>query len=111
MNARNLLGTTIGVALAAVTLVASGQSSTGGATSPAPAAATAPAAKPGATHAAHHKHAHHAASHKTTHHAANAGATSAAGGDYHAALKSCVSGPASQRDSCLDSAIARYGRS
>ena len=30
---------------------------------------------------------------------------------YRSALRSCVEGPAAQRDTCLDSAIARYGRS
>jgi len=29
---------------------------------------------------------------------------------YRAALRRCVTGPASQRDSCLDDAIARYAR-
>ncbi|HET9668174.1 MAG TPA: hypothetical protein VFQ93_01100 [Casimicrobiaceae bacterium] len=29
---------------------------------------------------------------------------------YRAALRACVTGPASQRDSCLDDAISRYAR-
>jgi hypothetical protein len=30
---------------------------------------------------------------------------------YQMALRHCAQGPIGQRDSCLDSAIARYGRS
>jgi len=30
---------------------------------------------------------------------------------YRSALRSCVQGPEGQRDSCLDGAIARFGRS
>ena len=59
---------------------------------------------------------HHASTHKSTraHHEHQASTPSASSGNelaYRAALKSCVEGPAGQRDSCLDGAIMRFSRS
>lgn len=74
---------------------------------PAPAAAsksTMGAMKHGAKTHATAKKAHHA-SHKMSMSESN-NADSA----YRAALRQCVTGPTSQRDSCLDQAIERYGR-
>jgi hypothetical protein len=109
MNARNVLAAAIGVVVGAMVPMAYGQSSAGGAPPPAAAAGTAATTKPGA---AHHKHdaAHHS-SRAMRHHPAQASAAAMRDGEYHAALRSCVSGPSAQRDSCLDDAIARHGRS
>ena len=55
---------------------------------------------------AHHMKREHAARHRM-HEASNA-ATSADSA-YKAALRRCVTGPESSRDSCLDQAISQYG--
>lgn len=61
----------------------------------------------------HHKH--HAASHKSSNmqHKSMASARSRGSEEtaYQMALRHCVEGPMAQRDSCLDSAVMRYGRS
>jgi hypothetical protein len=42
---------------------------------------------------------------------ARTASTKAAETPYRAALKQCVQGPASQRDSCIDQAVSQYGHS
>jgi hypothetical protein len=74
----------------------------------------------GTTHKQHkqHKHQkhqkHHAVSHNRSHsHGATMAVASAASNGettYRAALRKCVEGPKARRDSCLDDAIARFGR-
>ena len=56
--------------------------------------------------AAHHMARGHAARHRM-HEASNA--TTSADSAYKAALRRCVTGPESARDSCLDQAISQYG--
>jgi len=61
--------------------------------------------------------AHATGKHAMTHHAKRHGSQASANAEtsgpdsqYKAALRQCVTGPASQRDSCLDQAISRYAR-
>jgi hypothetical protein len=58
------------------------------------------------TGAAHHMARGHTARHRM-HEASNA--TTSADSAYKAALRRCVTGPESARDSCLDQAISQYG--
>ena len=63
----------------------------------------------------HQKHQkHHTVSHNRSHRhgATMAVASAASNGEttYRAALRKCVEGPKARHDSCLDDAIARFGR-
>jgi len=65
-------------------------------------------------HSAHQHsrhHAAHASGHKHPAHTTAAAPASSQDAAYQTALRSCVEGPAGQRDSCLDGAISRFGRS
>ena len=75
------------------------------------------AAPPSTTTAspAHARAQHATKKHATAHHAMRHGkqtSAEATGTDtaYKAALRRCVTGPESARDSCLDQAISQYGR-
>ena len=70
--------------------------------------------KPEAAKTAAHKNTHHnGTSHRASrpHHTHKASAASPEETGYRAALKNCAEESASERDGCLDSAIARFGRS
>ena len=103
----------LAVALSALALGVQAQQPAGTAPS-----AAAPAAHSAKAPPAHAKKPHAAtAQHKTrhtstkTHRQAMAGAESSAPDSaYKAALRRCVTGPESARDSCIDAAIAQYGR-
>ena len=120
MNLRNVYPVGLGVCLTLLALSAGGQTATGnpshsaagqGAAATANAPSSDSAGKSKTAAASTHKH--HAPAHHTTH-AKHEQAAAASGNQetaYRTALKSCVAGPAGQRDRCLDDAIARYGRS
>lgn len=121
MNARILTRSILGGCILALAFGTAAQA-TGSKASQTSAAAEKPAATSttsgsGETaKATMHKHSqHHATSHSSspTHHKHMASAPAAGNQEttYRAALKSCVEGPAGQRDSCLDNAIMRFGRS
>lgn len=102
----------LAVALSALTLAAHAQQPAN--TAPSGTSATAPSenAQPGHADNAHAT-AKHAMSHHAKRHASHASATMETSGpdsQYKAALRQCVTGPASQRDTCLDRAISRYAR-
>jgi len=79
----------------------------GASTSAASSATSAQPAQAKPKHAARKHSATHGAMH---HHATMArGETAGADSAYRAALRDCVTGPASERDRCLDQAISRYG--
>ena len=116
----------LGFTLAIFSMSAMGQVNYGKAPSPAtapaaPEAATAPAPEGTATmtapaHAKHagkmHTHSAHHMTPSTAESIASPVAMSGTGDPaYHAALKQCIAGPETQRDSCLDDAIARYSHS
>lgn len=102
----------LAVGLAALALGANAQPASNTPSGSAPAAHESGQAKAttGATGkhlgAAHHMARGHAARHRM--HEASNGATSADSA-YKAALRRCVTGPESARDSCLDQAISQYG--
>jgi hypothetical protein len=123
MNSRSMYPVGLGVCLALLALTAAGQTTTSSsshattapnkaatanstANAPTGAATTAPAS--GAKK-------HHSTTHQQMHHEPQSmGAASAAGSResaYRAALRTCVAGPAAQKERCLDDAIARHGRS
>jgi hypothetical protein len=113
MKARIAYPAGLGVCLAALALAASGQTSSGNQTH-----ATTDAAKTATGNAAvnsssnpdqHHATAHHRSNTKQKH-MARASPSDYRETAYSAALKQCVMGPTGQRDSCLDGAIARFGR-
>lgn len=92
------------LSLGAIAQPANSQSSTTPGTEPST------ATKPSTTHAMrHHAPMHHAA--KMRHERKMSMASENESGDsaYRAALRRCVTGPESQRDACLDQAIAQYG--
>ena len=68
----------------------------------------------GTTHKQHKHQKHHTVSHNRSHsHGATMAVASAASNGettYRAALRKCVEGPKARSDSCLDDAIARFGR-
>jgi len=101
----------LAVAAAAVALGANAQAATNAPSATAPTAKTSQqSTTTGATakHAGakHHSMRAHAARHRM--HEASNGATGADSA-YKAALRRCVTGPESARDSCLDQAISQYG--
>lgn len=119
MNLRSMYPTGLGIVLTLLALSAAGQSTTGkaseAATTPkttatanATSAGTDTAAAPASGARKHNSTAHHQAHPK---HQPMASAGGDRDSDYRAALKSCVAGPAGQKDRCLDDAIARFGRS
>lgn len=110
----------LGVCLTLLALSAGGQTPTGnpsqsatgqGAAATANAPSSDSAGKPKPPAASTHKH--HASAHHPTHvkHDQAAAANGNQETAYRTALKSCVAGPAGQRERCLDDAIGRYGRS
>jgi len=115
----------LGFTIAIFSMSAIGQVNYGTAPSPgtpqaAPAAAPAAESSDATTNApankmhAGTKHAHHARNMTPSASTSAAPPVAMSGtGDpaYHAALKQCIAGPDSQRDSCLDDAIARYSHS
>ena len=118
MNLKSVYPVGLGVCLTLLALSAGGQTATG---NPSPAAtgqgAAATANAPSSESAGKSKtaaastHKHHA-THHATHTKHDQPATSGyRETPYRTALRSCVTGPAGQRDRCLDDAIARYGRS
>lgn len=119
MNLRNAYRVGLGVCLPLLALSASGQAATGnpsqsatgqGAAATANAPKSDSASKPKTAAASTHKH--HAPAHHTTHAKYDQAATASSHETaYRTALRSCVAGPAGQRERCLDDAIARYGRS
>ena len=121
MDARILAGSIVGawafaMALGAAAQTTGSQSAQTSAPADKPAATGTPAASSGAAKATKHKHPqHHAASKSASHghdkHIASAPTAGSQDSAYRAALRGCVTGPATLRDSCVDSAIARYGRS
>ena len=121
MNSRSMYPIGLGIVLAVLALSAAGQSTTGKASDAAmapkaTATANATSAGTGTTTAPtsgakkHHSTAHHQAHAK---HQPMAAASPAGEQDsaYRAALETCVAGPTSQKDRCLNDAIARFGRS
>lgn len=121
MKTRIVYPAGIGVCLSLLALSVGGQTTSGNpspaATSPTKtataspttsAATKAPAASASTTQK-HHATAHHHSKAQHNHMAA-ASPTENQETAYHAALKQCVAGPAGQRESCLDGAIARFGR-
>jgi hypothetical protein len=74
-----------------------------------PASANEPAKASTATHHKKHKTSHAKTAAKQP---AMADSRMATGNDtpYRMALKQCVQGPAANKDSCIDNAIARFGR-
>ena len=103
----------LAVGLSALALAAQAQQPT--ATTP---AKNAPAAQSsnGGTQPAHAKTKHATHTRAPAHHAMRHGnqatadnETTNADSAYKSALRQCVTGPQSSRDSCLDQAIARYG--
>ena len=108
----------LGVCLTLLALSAGGQTATGNpsqsatgqgaaATANAPSSHSAPKPKTAAA-STHKHHATHPATHTKHDQPATSGYRET---PYRTALRSCVAGPAGQRDRCLDDAIARYGRS
>jgi len=100
----------LAVALSALTLSVQAQQ-------PANAAPSGTSAQGSNAQAAHADNAHatrkHAMAHHAKRHGSQASANAEASGSdsaYKAALRQCVTGPAAQRDSCLDQAISRYAR-
>lgn len=124
MNSKDACTLGLGVCVSLLALSAAGQTATGNPPAAAPQGAAATASAPAsdsagkakAAHPSTHKH-HASAHHASAHHAKHTKHehVTAAGGHqetaYQTALKSCVAGPAGQRDRCLDDAIARYARS
>ena len=97
----------LGVCLTFLALSASGQTATGNSSPAATGSSTmAPA---GSTHQ-HHAMAHHQTHAKHMHMGMGESGSNQEGA-YRSALKGCVAGPPTQRDGCLDDAIARFGRS
>ena len=91
-------------------------SSTGATAEKAPASGEATSNQAAASkHSAHQHPRHHATGHASGHkqpvHTSAAAPASSQDAAYQTALRSCVEGPAGQRDSCLDSTISRFGRS
>lgn len=121
MKTRIVYPAGIGVCLSLLALSVGGQTTVGsplpGATastktataSPTTSAASKVPAASASTTQEHHAAAHHQSKAKHKHMAA-ASPTESQETAYHAALKQCVAGPAGQRESCLDGAIARFGR-
>ena len=107
MKSASLCPAALGVCLTFLALSAGAQTVTGNAS---------PAATGSSTmaHAAS-THKHHAMAHHQTHakHMHTGARASGSNQDeaYRSALKSCVAGPQTQRDGCLDDAIARFGHS
>jgi hypothetical protein len=101
-----------GVCLAVLALSVGGQTTTGNQAHVTTDATKTATANPTATSASnstqHHATAHHQG--KAKHKNMSAATPGNEEATYQAALKQCVVGPVAQRDSCLDSAIARFGR-
>ena len=95
----------VGIALAALSLGVPAQQPAAAA----PTSTTGQHAMAGKHMTNEHKASGHA---KATHGMRNTASAEGATADspYKAALRRCVTGPESQRDSCLDQAIAQYGR-
>ena len=114
MKTRIVCSAAAGVCLTLIALSAGGQTTTGNTSSATPTASSPSvsgksAVTPGSSTQKHHAATHHQSKAKHQHTAA----ASPVGNQetaYQAALKQCVAGPAAQRESCLDSAIARFGR-
>jgi len=118
MNARILTRSIFGPCILALALGTGAAQATSNKASDTSSAtpATSTTSNSGESKATMHKHSrHHAASHNSSHTNHKHVASATTGGDqetaYRAALKSCVEGPAAQRDNCLDDAIVRYGGS
>jgi hypothetical protein len=114
VKTRIVCSAAVGACLTLIALSAGGQTTTGNTSSATTTASTASAAgksavTPASSTQKHHATAHHQskAKHKHMTAASPAGNHETA---YQAALKQCVTGPAGQRESCLDGAIARFGR-
>lgn len=125
MNTRNVAQVIVGVCVMVVASGANAQTTGENASQSAAARATsaptstlsiAGAGKtPNGTAHKQHKHQkHHPASHYRSHgHGATMAVASAASDretTYRATLRTCVEGSNARRDSCLDDAIARFGR-
>jgi hypothetical protein len=68
------------------------------------------AAKPAASRPMrHHAPMHHAAKMRHARNMSMANENESGDSAYRAALRRCVTGPESDRDTCLDQAISRYG--
>jgi hypothetical protein len=112
MDRKTLTRTILAGCVLALALDASGQAASAG-------EAQAPNTDGSATspkNASHKHHQHHAASHKMSNgmqHKPMGSVSSASSSEtaYRMALRQCVEGPMGRRDSCLNDAIARYGRS
>ena len=112
MDRKTLTRTILAGCVLALALDASGQATSAGATQTSNANGNTTSPK----NASHKHHQHHAASHKMsngTQHKPMGSGSSASSSEtaYRLALRQCVEGPMGRRDSCLDDAIARYGRS
>jgi hypothetical protein len=118
MNTRIFTGSIFGACVLALAFGTGAAQATGTKTPEASnaTAATNATSSNGESKATKHKHSqHHSASHNSSHvhhkHTASAPMGSDQETAYKAALRSCVEGPAGQRDNCLNGAIARFGRS
>ena len=130
MHARHLRRIILGVCVMTLALSAGAQATSDNASQSTAAGATSASNRtasvaragpaPDATTHKHHKHhkaqkhqKHHAVSHNRSHgHGARmtvASATRHGETTYRAALRKCVEGPKSRRDSCLNDAIAQFG--
>ena len=122
MNLQNIYPAALGICLTLLAVSAGGQTTTGNATHAAvapgttakPAPTTSVAADKSTMPPASGAHKNHATAHHTSHakHAERGSSAMASSQDsaYRAALRSCVAGPAGQKESCLDNAIKRFGR-
>ena len=125
MNSRSMYPAGLGVCLAFLAVSAVGQSQMGSSSHSAMApsktatantttnaAAGTTTAPPSGTKGTkkHHSTAHHQM-HAKPESMAAASAADGRESAYRAALRSCVAGPAAQKERCLDDAIARHGRS
>jgi hypothetical protein len=121
MTSRILVPASFGICLTMLALSAGGQTTTSNAShaaappggpnaaaTKATAASTAPEAASSSAHQ-HHATAHHKtrATHKQAENTSPGSYREAA---YRDALHQCVTGPAGQREGCLDNAIMRFGR-
>jgi hypothetical protein len=107
MKSPSLYPAALGVCLTFLALSAGAQTATGNAS---PAATGSSTMAPAASTHKHHAMAHHQTHAKHMHMGAGASGSNQDEA-YRSALKSCVAGPQTQRDGCLDDAIARFGRS
>jgi len=111
MNSRHCYPTIVGSCIAAFAACVFAQAPATSAAVSASGAAQATEHPPAAQTSAPAKM-HHAKKHKAMHSArTNESMANPQDAAYRTALRQCVEGQASQRDQCLDDAIARYGRS